>query len=130
MKETKIVFAEQLKKARKEKKIKQTELAKILGISTRAVSFYETNSAIPPLPVMIKISEIFDLTIDELVTGDDQKAVFRDKKLYNLSRAADKINEIDRMTIKKMLEAILMKNKNDPKLEEFKNNKSFKDIFI
>ena len=124
------MIAEQLKKARKEKRIKQSDLAKALNVSRKAISFYETNRAIPPLSVLIKITNFFDLTIDEFILGENQKANFKDKKLFNFFKAADKLNEIDRMTIKKVLEAILIKNKNNPKLEEFKNNKSFKDIFL
>jgi len=130
MTETNILLAEQLKKARKEKRINQREFAEILEISTRAFSFYETGKAFPPLSTLIKIADFFDLTLDELITGDSQRAVFRDKKLYNFSRAVDKLNEVDRLTAKKMLEAILVKNKLDPKLEEFRNHRSFKDIFI
>ena len=48
----------------------QVDLANMLNVSQQSVSFYETGKREPPLDVLIKLSDYFGCTIDELVKGD------------------------------------------------------------
>ena len=57
-------------KLRKQKNMSQVDLANILNVSQQSVSFYETGKREPPLDVLIKLSNYFGCTIDELVKGD------------------------------------------------------------
>ena len=54
---------------RTEKSMSQTDLANALDVSRQSVSKCENNSAVPDLERIIKMSEIFDVTLDELVYG-------------------------------------------------------------
>ncbi|MGT2755245.1 helix-turn-helix domain-containing protein [Streptococcus ovis] len=63
------VFAEQLKKFRQEKNISQEELAKQLFISRQAISKWENGDATPDLDNLVKLSEIFTVSLNELVNG-------------------------------------------------------------
>ena len=47
----------------------QTDLAQALEVSRQSVSKWENNSAVPDLDRLIKMSELFDVTLDELVFG-------------------------------------------------------------
>ena len=42
------------------------------GITSQAVSKWENNSAVPELDKLIKMAQIFDITLDELVTGEQK----------------------------------------------------------
>lgn len=48
----------------------QGELADSLNVSRQAVSKWENNSAVPDLERIVKMSEIFGISIDELIKGE------------------------------------------------------------
>jgi transcriptional regulator with XRE-family HTH domain len=47
----------------------QTDLANALDVSRQSVSKWENNSAVPDLDRIIKMSELFEISLDELVFG-------------------------------------------------------------
>ena len=55
---------------RTEKNLSQGDLAEILEVSRQSVSKWENNSAVPDLDKIIKLSEIFGVSLDELVKGE------------------------------------------------------------
>ena len=48
------------------KKLSQEALAELLDVSRQSVSKWETDSAVPDLDKLIKLCDIFDITLDEL----------------------------------------------------------------
>lgn len=62
-----------LKELRIEKKIKQSELAAILGTSQQAISKYENGSAQPDIETQIAIADFFGCSIDYLFGRTDIK---------------------------------------------------------
>lgn len=60
-------LGEKICKLRTEKNMSQGELADALGVSRQSISKWETSSAIPELDKLIKLSEIFEVSLDELV---------------------------------------------------------------
>lgn len=54
---------------RTEKNMSQGDLADALEVSRQSVSKWENNSAVPELEKLVKMAELFGVTIDELVTG-------------------------------------------------------------
>lgn len=63
----KIIIDINLKKLRKERNMSQETLARKLHIKRQTVSSYETGRSIPDVFILIKIADIFDISIDELV---------------------------------------------------------------
>lgn len=49
--------------------LSQGDLADALEVSRQSVSKWENNAAVPELDKLVKMSEVFDVTLDELVTG-------------------------------------------------------------
>lgn len=47
--------------------LSQGDLANALGVSRQSISKWENNAAVPELDKLIKMSELFDITLDELV---------------------------------------------------------------
>lgn len=63
-------LGEKIYRLRTEKNLSQGDLADALDVSRQSVSKWENNSAVPELEKLIKIAQIFGITIDELVTGE------------------------------------------------------------
>lgn len=55
---------------RKEKGLTQMQLAEKLNITNRAVSKWETGKSLPDLSIMPQVCEIFDITVNELLSGE------------------------------------------------------------
>lgn len=55
---------------RKEKKLKQAELAEKLGVTSKTVSRWETGKYMPDLSLFTDISQILGVTINELLQGE------------------------------------------------------------
>ena len=57
---------------RKLNKMTQEDLASKLNISAQAVSKWENDLSIPDLPILIELSDMFQVTLDELVRNDKE----------------------------------------------------------
>lgn len=63
-------FGEKLKALREKEGMSQTELAERLNVSRQAVYKWESNKGYPDIENLIQISDIFNVTIDELIRKD------------------------------------------------------------
>ena len=54
---------------RKDKGLTQVQLAEKLNISNRAVSKWETGKSCPDVSIMLKLCDILDITVNELLSG-------------------------------------------------------------
>lgn len=62
-------LGETICRLRGERNMSQGDLADLLDVSRQSVSRWETDSATPELDKLVKLSAIFNVTLDELVTG-------------------------------------------------------------
>lgn len=83
-------FAKSLKELRLRHKLSQRQLAKKLNVSPKTISNWENERNLPDIELIIKISKVLDVTLDELITGNsqlenklikDSHKVFRDNAL-------------------------------------------------
>jgi len=51
----------------------QKDMAKILNVSQAAVSNWEAGRKVPEVPMLIKISKFFEVSIDYLLDLEDKK---------------------------------------------------------
>ncbi|WP_130863309.1 helix-turn-helix domain-containing protein [Bacilliculturomica massiliensis] len=63
-------LGENISRQRREKNMSQGDLAGALDVSRQSVSRWETDGAVPELDKLIKLSDIFGVTLDELVKGE------------------------------------------------------------
>ena len=77
-----MIFAEKLKTERSKKGWSQEELAEKLFVSRQSVSKWENGQNYPSIEIIIKISDLFEVTIDELLKSDEELA----KKVIKESR--------------------------------------------
>lgn len=59
---------------RKQKGLKQEDLAEKLGVSPQAVSKWENDQSCPDISLLPKLSALLGVTVDELLSGKDERA--------------------------------------------------------
>lgn len=67
-----MVFGEKLKTERRRKGWSQEELAEKLFVSRQSVSKWENGQNYPSIEIIIKVSDLLELSIDELLRTDDE----------------------------------------------------------
>lgn len=79
-------IGEQIKKRRKQLNWTQKELAVKINVSDKTVSSWETGRTYPELSLLVEISELFGLSLDELLRGDVEvvKRIDKDIKLKTI----------------------------------------------
>ena len=60
-------LGEKIYQLRSQKGLSQGNLADMLEVSRQSISKWENNTAVPELDKLIKLSEIFEISLDELV---------------------------------------------------------------
>lgn len=60
-------FGEKIYELRTKKNLSQGDVADALGVSRQSVSKWENNSAVPDLDKIIRLTELFEVSLDELV---------------------------------------------------------------
>src|SRR5690625_7097123 len=79
---THMFFGDRLKKEREKREWSQVYLAEKLHVSRQSVSKWETGKNYPSIEVIIELSDLFEITIDELLRSDDAltEKVIQDSK--------------------------------------------------
>lgn len=70
----------QLKKFRESKKFSQEDVARKVGVTRQAVYKWESNKSYPDIDNLILLSELYEVTIDELIKGSEDVRGELDKK--------------------------------------------------
>lgn len=67
---------ERLKQLRKEKKLKQEEVAKVLGISVSAYGNYEIGQRTPGPEYLVKLADFYNVTTDYILERTDSRELY------------------------------------------------------
>lgn len=65
-----MTFSEKLKSIRKKAGVSQEKLAEKIGVSRQAITKWETDSGIPDIDNMMALSELFNISLDELLSNE------------------------------------------------------------
>jgi len=68
-------FSIRLKQLRTDKHLTQAQVAKRIGVTASMVSSYETDIRLPSYEVMIRIADLFGVTVDYLLCREDKRFV-------------------------------------------------------
>lgn len=68
-----MTLGEKISELRNSKNMSQSDLAEQLDVSRQSVSKWETNASIPELDKLIQLSDLFEITLDELVLHKKQE---------------------------------------------------------
>ncbi len=69
------LLSQRLKQCRKEKRLTQNEVAIYCDITEKAYQNYELMTRVPKLDILLKIAELYDVSLDYLVGRTDKKSV-------------------------------------------------------
>lgn len=113
-------FGGRIKGLRKSRKWTQKELANKLDVRFPQLNKYECGLHTPPMDKLIKMSEVFDTTIDYLLTGNRTE----DSPLHNLRllerfQALEDFSNEDQETVIKLIDAMIVKNKVEGAIKPF-----------
>ncbi len=66
-------FGTRIYNLRKGKGLSQCELGDLIGVTNKAVSKWENGEAKPAIRQLIKLSEVFDVSMDEIINNNEEK---------------------------------------------------------
>lgn len=67
-----MIIGEQLRSARQKQQLSQEQIAEMLGVSRQTISNWETSKSYPDIERVMRLAEIYHLSLDELLRGDQQ----------------------------------------------------------
>ena len=108
-----MVFAERIKKLRKEKKMSQSELAQMVGTDIRQISRYESGKILPYAETIVKIANVFDVTTDYLLIENAPRKPFRfdETELLEHLEEIRNLTDEDKKGLYHYINALAAKNK-------------------
>ena len=91
---------EKISRLRKENNYTQEQLAELLGVSRQSVSKYESGLAYPETAKLIKLSEVFDCTVDYLLreNAENEKATTTSIERNDMPTADDIVSGLVKKT--------------------------------
>ena len=107
-------LGKRIQEERKKLDLTQAQLADKIKVSHTQMARYEIKGVQPPADVLQKLSDVFGVTIDFLVNGNIEEkaqASLKDSELLQQFKEVEKMNEDDRSTVKKLIDAFITKNK-------------------
>ena len=66
-----MVFGDQIRNIRKKENLTQEQFAIKLNVSRQAVSNWENSKNLPDIGMLILMSDVFQISLDQLVKGED-----------------------------------------------------------
>lgn len=111
-------------KLRKEKGWTQIELAEKLQVSDKAISKWESNKGDPSIEFLPAIAELFDVTLDYLMTGKEQK-----EKIVTMSKLELCAKKDDVKLYKEIGKDIKYKDENDKTIFDYIFKYESKELF-
>ena len=112
-------FSENLKRIRTLKNITQEELAKKINIHPVQFSRYERGLTTPSIDIAQNIAFVLDVTLDELVVGNENEILeknIKDQELMSLFKRIQSFGEQQKNTVKELISAFILKNELKQKL--------------
>jgi transcriptional regulator with XRE-family HTH domain len=66
-------FSQRLRQLRKDKHLTQAQVARRIGVTPSMVSSYETDIRLPSYDVLVRIADVFGVTVDYLLCRQDKR---------------------------------------------------------
>ena len=105
---------ERIRQLRQEKRWTQAELGQKVGVHQKQVSAYERGANVPSTEVLIKLAEVFNVSLDYLAfeaKGQTAKINIQDRDLLRRFEALDSLSEQDKTLAKQILDLLILKNR-------------------
>lgn len=120
-----MMIGDRIKQLRIDAKMTQPELAKKLDVTRSAVAAYENNSRQPSFHVLAKLADIFHVSTDYLILGNDNdlldvSGLSGEQRMIitNLIKVFKETNDLIRFDIKLKRELVLKNREMERKLKK------------
>lgn len=60
-------ISKNIRKLRRTEDITQKALGDLIGVSAGTISYYENNDSYPSLAITVRLAEVFNISLDELI---------------------------------------------------------------
>ena len=100
-------FGKKLSALRKEKKISQTELAKLIKTSTSVIGRYERDEMTPSVEAAKKIAKILNTTVGYLLGETEQEDLFKNPDMLKRLNEIDKMEKEDKNHILYLIDSLI-----------------------
>lgn len=67
-----MILGQRIREERERKNWTQNDLAELLNVSRQSISKWEIGSAYPDIERLIQISDLFEVSLDSLIRGDEK----------------------------------------------------------
>ncbi|WP_346880693.1 helix-turn-helix transcriptional regulator [uncultured Algibacter sp.] len=104
-----MAFADRLSFARKQKKIRQADLGKLVGTSGDIIGKYERGENIPSIDVATKIADALGVTLDYLVKDAAYEQI--DKETLQRLKDIQKLSEDSKAHVFALLDTFIKQSK-------------------
>ena len=118
-----MLYGAKLKDLRKYEDIKQTELVKIIGISSAAYSEFEREKTIIPLKHLINICNYFNVSLDYIFSFTENKQYTQVNNNLNLKLAGERLKEIRKINKLTQEELAKIINTTHSMISDYENGK-------
>lgn len=105
---------DRIRQLRQERSWTQTDLAQKLNVHQKQVSAYERGVHAPSTDVLIKMAEVFNVTLDYLAFESQGRSApinIQDRELLRRFEAVDGLGEPERDLAKQILDLLILKNR-------------------
>jgi transcriptional regulator with XRE-family HTH domain len=107
-------FGKKITALRKDKKISQGELAKLINTSTSVIGRYERDEMTPSIEAARKIAKILGTTVGYLLDETEQENLFKDPDMLKRLNAIEKMDKEDKnhilYAIDGLIKSVKLKN--------------------
>lgn len=109
-----------IKELRKNQKWTQKELAAKIDTRFSQLNKYEGGLNVPPADKLIQLAEIFDTTVDYLLTGNQtEENSLHNLRLLERFKALENFKAEDQEAVIKLIDAMIVKNKVEGAINPF-----------
>jgi len=105
-----------LKELRLEKNLRQSEIAKKIGIGAKSYNHYELGQRQIPDDIKIRLAEFYDVSLDYLITGKERDYEYREPVKSEIERLYEHLTNDEKKYIKGQIIGLL-KSHGDPQTE-------------
>ena len=103
-----LTFGQKILLLRKNKKMSQRNLSDKLNIAFSSIARYENNQVLPNTGIMLKIADLFNVSVDYLLKDiDEDLYTIQDKELLKQIAAADNLNDSAKNSLKTIIQSFL-----------------------
>lgn len=106
-------FGARLKVLRKQKNWAQKELAAKVGLRFQQLNKYESGLNIPPAEMLVKLSDVLDVSVDFLLTGNplEDSSPLASSRLFKRFQVLEQLTADDQEIVIKVIDAMIAKQR-------------------